>query len=104
MSESSSLSGSSLSGGAGDQDAATRSDVGAGSVAQKVAAAAEAVPEIAASLFVASTDAAGIDVADISTGMSTRPPPPITASIQPANAAAPASSVSVPGSIGRRLL
>ena len=49
-------------------------------------AAADAVPEIAATLFVASTDAAGIDVADISTGMSTSPPPPITASIQPANA------------------
>jgi len=48
-------------------------------------AAADAVPEIAATLFVASTDAAGMDVADISTGMSTRPPPPITASIQPAN-------------------
>ena len=31
-------------------------------------------------------EAAGIAVADISTGMSTSSPPPITASIQPANA------------------
>ena len=46
--------------------------------------AAEEVPVNAANLFVARTAAAGMPVVDISTGMSTRPPPPMTASIQPA--------------------
>ena len=50
--------------------------------------AADAVPVTAATLFVANTAAAGIPVADMSTGMSTSPPPPMTASTQPATAAA----------------
>ena len=49
----------------------------------------------AATLLVASTEAAGIPVVAMNTGMSTSPPPPMTASIHPANAEAAMSRASM---------